>query len=123
MVFISSETKQRLKNVLDLVLEVQHERTKKLTDDQCQEIIEWVLRKYTPKAKVDVAHGKRTPDLKLLGMSQVEATAPTFVIYTPKPKHVAPAVVQLVEKHIREKYEFLGTPIFITTRTRPHKIT
>lgn len=119
MIFISSSTKQRLKNVLDLVLEVQHERTKRLTDDQCQEIIEWVMRKYTPKARVDVAHGKRRPDLKLLAMTQVEATAPTFVIYTPKPKHVAPAVVQLVEKHIREKYEFLGTPLFITTRTRP----
>lgn len=119
MVFISSQTKQRLKDVLDLVLEIQTERKKRLTDDQCNEVLDWVKRKYDPKARVTVAHGKRRPELKLLGMTQIDMIPPTFIIYTPKPKHVAGAVVNLVEKHLRERYEFLGTPISITTQAKP----
>lgn len=119
MVFISSATKQRLKDVLDLVIEVQEERNKLLTDDECENVLRTVENKYNPKARVDVAHGKKRPLLKLVGLTQVSMAPPTFVIYTPKPRHLAPAVVQLVEKHLREEFEFLGTPIFITSRAQP----
>lgn len=120
MIFISSLNKQRVKEVLDLTLEVQAERTKRLTDQECEDVLRLVERKYQPKAKMTVAEGKQRPYVKLFAMTQanIDAAPPIFIIFTPKPKQIAPAVVKLVEKHLREKHEFLGTPIFITTQAR-----
>lgn len=116
MVFISSVTYQRVTALLDLVLEVNSERKKTLTPEQCDDVLRYVERRYQPKVRQDMAHGKQRPLLKLNRMEQYGTIPPRFVIFCPKPRHVAPAIVNLIEKRLREQHEFLGTPLFLTVR-------
>ena len=114
MIFVSALEKQRVKNVLDLALEVDAQSKKHINKDELQEIIIKITNKYKPKQRQVTTFGQRKKDLVLKSLKQIDVNPPVFRLRSSTPKNVPEAIVKLIEKEIRERYEFLGVPIKIT---------
>lgn len=111
--FTSAKTKQRVKKILDLALEIKANQNREIPAKELTGVLEIFLRKYKPKQRETITHGQRKSPLKLKELKQVKTKPPTFVLKTPQPKNVSPALTKILEKLIREQYNFTGTPIKI----------
>lgn len=113
MIFVSALNKLRVKKVLDLALEINQQANMQVAEEDLNQILAVVLRKYKPKQRMTITFGQHKSDLKLNFMKQVKTNPPVFFLSTPKPKNISPAIVKIIEKEIRNKYEFLGVPLKI----------
>ncbi len=107
IVFVSAITKQRVDSLLERALRVQAARNRAIPDEE--------LRRLTleapPKKAKPSKNKKSADDLRL---SQTGTNPPTFSLATRHPDRIHVAYLNLLEKKLRTKYDFEGTPIIIS---------
>ncbi len=109
--FTSALTGQRVARVLDVILEVEAERLKRITTSQVNDVLgQLVSRKQPPQA---AGH-----EVKLLYATQVETAPPTIAVFGNHPELVQEHYVRYLHNGFREAWGFKGSPLRIVLRKR-----
>ena len=110
-VFTSAKTGQRVTRVLDLLLEVEAERQKRITTSQVNTRLEELLRRRQPPQ----AAGR---EIRLLYATQVEVAPPTIAVFSNHPDLVEEHYVRYLHNGFRESWGFTGNPLRVVLRRR-----
>lgn len=109
--FASAKTGQRATKVLDLIRQVEEERTKRISTSKVNEQLEaLVARRQPPQAA-----GR---EVKLLYATQVEVAPPTFAVFGNHPELVEEHYIRYLHNGFREAWGFTGSPLRILLRRR-----
>jgi GTP-binding protein len=109
--FTSAKTGLRVNKVLDLILEVAEERTKRITTSEVNtRLEELVARRQPPQAA-----GR---EVRLMYATQVDVAPPTFAIFGNHPDLVQEHYVRYLHNGFREFWGFRGNPVRIVLRRK-----
>jgi GTP-binding protein len=109
--FTSAITGQRVTKALDLVLEVQEQRTRRITTSQVNDALEeMVARRQPPQAA-----GR---EVKLNYATQVEIEPPTIAVFGNHPEAIPEHYIRFLHNGFREKWGFTGSPLRIILRRK-----
>ncbi len=109
--FSSALTGQRVNRVLDLILEVERERAKRISTSDVNEALQELLaRRQPPQAAGN--------EVKLNYATQVETAPPTFAVFGNNPDLVAEHYIRYLHNGFREKWGFTGNPLRILMRRK-----
>lgn len=110
VILISAKTGQHTDKLLKTAREIFFERSKQIPREELSALLKTLKYK---KAKPSVAANKQYA--KLYGMKQIDKHPPVFAVVTRSRDVVAQGYLNRIEKAIRKKYGFKGTPIKIIT--------
>lgn len=111
VLFISAVTKQRITKVISLSQEIKERRTKRIKTSELNEVlIEEFQRKTPPSVK-----GK---DLRINYITQVGTEPPVFAFFLNHPELLPDSYKRFMERILRSKWEFSGTPISFVFRRK-----
>jgi GTPase len=111
VMFISAKTRKRVNTVLPMTLKVREQRFQRIGTSELNQIVQDAVSKHAPPSKA----GKR---LKFLYATQVSVDPPTFVFFVNDLRLVHFSYERYLENQLRERYEFLGTPLKLYFRDR-----
>ena len=111
VLFISAKTGQRVQQALQVALQVQVERVRRISTADLNRVLQAAVGRHPPKTK----GGKR---LRFYYVTQPEVDPPTFVFFVNDRKLVHFTYERYLENRIREVYGFLGTPLRLVFRGR-----
>lgn len=111
VLFASALTGQRVRRVLDLVLEVAAERGRRIPTHQVNQLLRELVERQPPPHV-------RGREVKLYYATQAAAAPPTFVVFTNDPKGVAENYVRYLHNGFRRRWAFTGTPLRFRFRGR-----
>lgn len=111
VLFTSALTGQRVHKALELVLEVAAERSRRISTSEVNDVVAELAQRQPPPHY-------RGQTVKLLYATQVDASPPTFVVFTNQPKGIPEHYVRYLDNGFRERWGFTGTPIRIRIRGR-----
>jgi GTP-binding protein len=111
VIFISAKTGQRVQQTLQVALQVQAERTRRISTADLNRLLQDAFARHPPKSK----SGQRA---KFFYVTQPEVDPPTFVFFVNDHKLVHFTYARYLENRIRETYGFLGTPLRLVFRSR-----
>lgn len=110
--FTSAVDNQRTMNILDAVIEIydyqRHWMPQELLDQALQR-----LRSLAPRERRRVQSVQPKRPLELTTLTQTGIDPIRFVLQAPRPKNVAPALMNRLEKMIRELCPYTGVPMYI----------
>ena len=110
-VFTSATTGQRITKILDLILETEAERNKRISTSEVNEVLEaLVARRQPPQAA-----GR---EVKLNYATQVETAPPTFAVFGNAPDLLQEHYVRYLHNGFRDAWGFLGNPLRINLRRK-----
>ncbi len=115
MVFTSGLVGKRVTDILDLALQVQQERERVMPEEELDSILRSV-QSQQPREKKKLIKGQPKKILELVSLKQTGINPPTFTLKAKKPKNVAPAIVHIIERKIRERGGYKGVSININLR-------
>jgi GTP-binding protein len=110
-VFTSATTGQRVTKVLELILQVEQERLKRVPTSQVNDRLQELLARRQPPQ----AAGR---EVKLNYATQVEIAPPTFAIFGNNPDLVQEHYVRYLHNGFRESWGFTGNPLRILLRRK-----
>jgi GTP-binding protein len=108
-VFTSALTGQRLRRILDLILEVQEERNRRIDTHEVNEVLEQLVRRQPPP------HHRGRP-VKIKYGTQVTVAPPTFALFANYPKEVPAHYIRYLLNGFRERWSFTGAPVRLRLR-------
>ncbi len=109
--FTSALTGQRVNRVLDVLLEVEEERSKRITTSEVNERLgELLARRQPPQAA-----GR---EIKLSYATQVETAPPTIAVFGNNPDLVEEHFVRYLHNGFRAAWGFTGNPLRIVMRRK-----
>ena len=111
IVFTSAKTGQRVNKVLELILEVQEQRQRRVPTHEVNE----VLRALVMRTKPPAHHGR---PVRFQYGTQVAVEPPTFVLWVTQPEGVAESYQRYLMNGFRQAWGFLGAPLVIRLRRR-----
>jgi GTP-binding protein len=110
-VFTSALTGQRVNRVLDLILQVEEERAKRITTSEVNEKLgELLARRQPPQAA-----GR---EVKLNYATQVETSPPTIAVFGNAPDLVEEHYIRYLHNGFRGYWGFTGNPLRIVMRRK-----
>ena len=109
VVFTSALSGQRVRTCLDMILEVQAERHRRIVTSDVNEALSGILRRQTPPH----SRGRR---IKIRYGTQVSVAPPTFVFFANLPKALPEHYIRYVHNSLRDRWAFMGSPIRIRFR-------
>lgn len=109
--FTSAVTGQRVTKALDLVLEVQEQRTRRISTSQVNDALEEMIARRQPPQ----AAGR---EVKLNYATQVEIEPPTIAVFGNHPEAIPEHYVRFLHNGFREKWGFTGSPLRIILRRK-----
>ena len=110
-IFTSAITGQRITKLLDVLLEVDAERHKRIPTSQINEALQnMVARRQPPQAA-----GR---EIKLNYATQVETAPPTIAVFGNNPDALQEHYVRYMHNQFREAYGFTGNPLRIVLRRK-----
>ncbi len=107
--FASALTGQRVRKALDMVLQVQVERHRRIDTHEVNEALEELARRQPPP------HSRGRP-VRLRYGTQVSVAPPTFVLFSNLPKEIPDHYIRYVHNSFRARWGFTGCPIRIRLR-------
>jgi GTP-binding protein len=110
LVFISAETGQRARKILDLAVEVQAERDKRIPTPKLIEVVREAFTRHP--------HTEAGKQLKVFFATQAETRPPTFVFFVNEPKLLHFSYQRYLENQLRQAFGFEGTAIRLVFRKR-----
>lgn len=110
-VFTSAITGQRITKILELVLQVEQERLKRVSTSEVNVRLQELLARRQPPQ----AAGK---EVKLNYATQVEIAPPTFAVFGNNPDLVQEHYVRYLHNGFRESWGFTGNPLRILLRRK-----
>ncbi len=111
VIFISALTGQRVRKVIELILEVAAERKKRIKTQELAETIMADIRAIPPPA----AKGKW---IKIPFVTQAEKPPPTFVFFCNFPNLIREPYERYLKNKLRERFGFKGVPIRVRFRKK-----
>jgi GTP-binding protein len=111
VLFTSAVTGQRVHKVLEMIVEVEEARQRRIPTHQVNEVVRALVTRTKPPAF-------QNHPVKLLYATQVSVAAPTFVIWTNHPDGVTDSYQRYLQNGFREAWGFVGVPIRINLRRR-----
>jgi GTP-binding protein len=111
IVFTSTVTGQRVFKVLDLIVEVEAERQRRISTHEVNE----VMRSLTARARPPHFAGH---PVKFLYGTQVSVAPPTINLWVNFPEGVADSYLRYLQNGFREAWGFTGVPLRINLRHR-----
>jgi GTP-binding protein len=111
ILFTSAVTKQRLIKIIEKAKEIKHNRMLRIQTSQLNKDILPELEKVPPPA----IRGK---DLRINYITQTKTEPPVFVFFCNFPDLIPDSYKRFIEKVIRKKYNFEGTPISFVFRKK-----
>jgi len=110
-IFTSALTGQRVTKVLDVVLEVETQRAKRIPTSEVNDVLaELVARRQPPQAA-----GR---EIKLIYATQVETSPPAIAVFGNNPDLVQEHYVRYLHNGFREKWGFTGNPLKVLMRSK-----
>ena len=110
-VFTSATTGQRVSRILELILQVEQERLKRVPTSEVNERLHELLARRQPPQ----AAGR---EVKLNYATQVETAPPTFVVFGNAPDLVQEHYVRYLHNGFRESWNFTGNPLRILLKRK-----
>jgi GTPase len=110
----SALTGQRIRKVLDLVVEVADERDKRITTNQVNEVLRELVDRNAPPQAAGEA-------VRLLYASQIDTRPPTFAIVSNRPEEIPESYARWLQKNFRKAWGFQGVPMRIKFNRRGSK--
>jgi len=111
IIYTSAVQNQRLTNVLDKVLEIDIQRTKKIGTSLLNKFLEESKIEHQPAAK-----NSRQKRPKMYYITQTDINPPTFIIFMNDSKILHSSYLKYLERNFREMFDFEGTPIRLITK-------
>ena len=111
ILFTSAKTGQRVHRVLDLIVEVQAQRNRRVATHEVNEVMRALVSRAKPPAHMN-------HPVKLLYATQVAVAPPTFVIFSNHPDAVPESYQRYLQNGFRDAWGFLGVPLRINLRHR-----
>ncbi len=109
--FTSATTGQRVHRLLELLLEVDAERHKRIQTSAVNDRLQELARRRQPPQ----AAGR---EVKLMYATQAGTAPPTFTVFSNHPDLVAEHYVRYLHNGFRESWGFIGNPLRIVLRGR-----
>ncbi len=106
--FISAKTGEKVKKIMDLVLEVSKQRKLQISDSQADKFLKHIVKIHRP------AKGKGLKAPRIYEFRQIKSNPPSFILRIGPNDDLHFSYVRFVENRFREKFGLLGTPITIT---------
>jgi GTP-binding protein len=106
IVFTSALTGQRVRKILELVVETFESRSRRIPTSEVNEVLERIVAKQQPPHS-------RGRWVKLKYGTQISTAPPEFLIFSNLPKEVPANYVRFIYNTFREKWGFVGSPIRI----------
>lgn len=110
MLFTSALTRQRVRRILDVALEVKGARVQRVPTGELNHTIQEALQKHQP-----VSHSGKL--LKLRYVTQVAVDPPTFVFFVNDPEIVHFSYRRFLENQLREQFGFTGSAVRLIFRS------
>lgn len=110
-VFASALTGQRVRRVLEILEQVEAERTKRVSTSSINDTLQSLLARLQPPQ----APGR---EVKLSYATQVETSPPTIAIFGNAPGLVVEHYQRYLEKGFREAHGFMGSPLRLLMRRK-----
>ena len=110
VVFVSANSGKNVDKIFDLVAQVAVERRKRIPTA--------AMNRFLEKIDFDRAAVPYSRRVKILYMTQVATSPPTFVLFTDRAVKLHFSYERFLENQIRRAFGFLGTPIWIKVRAR-----
>ncbi len=109
--FVSSLTGQRVQRILEVISEVEAERSKRVSTSEINDTLqELIARRQPPQA---AGH-----EVRLNYATQVETAPPAIAVFGNNPDLVVEHYVRYLHNGFREKYAFTGAPLRIILRRK-----
>lgn len=105
--FVSALTGEKVKKIMDLILEVMKQRRKEITDSELKEFLARIVKIHKP------AKGKGTNRPRIYELKQVKSSPPIFTARIGSKEDLHFSYLRFIENRLRQKFGFLGTPISI----------
>jgi GTPase len=109
MLFTSARTGLRVQKVLDLVLAVDVERSRRISTSEVNKTLEALLARRQPPQAAGV-------EVRLNYATQVEVEPPTIAVFGNHPELVQEHYIRYLHNGFREEYGFAGTPLRMIMR-------
>ncbi len=105
--FTSALTGEKVKKIMDLILEISEQRKKEITDSQLNSFLMRIVKKHKP------AKGKGLKHPHIHKFKQVRSDPPVFELRIGAKDNLHFSYVRFIENRLREKFGFIGTPLTI----------
>jgi len=112
--YVSALTGQRVRNLLDLILEVAQARDVRVPTAEVNRILEELVQRAAPPQKPGA-------EVKLLYASQIGTAPPTFAIVTNRPDDVPESYQRYLVHGFRSAWPFPGSPLRLKFTRRGSK--
>jgi GTPase len=110
IVFTSALTGQRVRKCLDLIVEVDAERSRRIETSEVNRVLEGLVARQPPP------HHRGRP-VKVRYATQVSVRPPTFALFANFPKAIPAHYIRYLHNGFREAWTFMGTPIRLRLRS------
>ncbi|MDX1579360.1 MAG: ribosome biogenesis GTPase Der, partial [Gemmatimonadota bacterium] len=114
IVTASAKTGQRVRKVVEIALEVQAERARRIPTAEVNDVLRTLVERRQPP------QGGRG-DVRLFYASQVAASPPLFVVWTNRPQDVKEHYVRYLTAGFRDAWGFEGSPVRIKLKKRSER--
>lgn len=111
IIFGSALEKQRILKALEVAVEVYHEKQKKITTSDLNEVMQAAWNAHRPAA----IRGKI---IRIKYVTQVPASVPTFLFFCNHPKLIQESYKRYLENQLRDHFGFKGSPVNIFFRQK-----
>ncbi len=111
VLFISAKTRQRIHNVLELIMKVYENRRRKIPTSQLNEVMLPLIESTPPPA----LKGKH---IKIKYITQIPSAYPTFAYFCNFPQYIKDPYRRFIENRMRENFELSGAPVKIYFRKK-----
>ena len=109
--FTSAKTGQRVTKALDIVLEVQEQRLRRVSTSLVNDALAVIVAKLPPPQ----AAGR---EVKLNYATQVEVAPPTFAIFGNHPELIPEHYLRYMHNQLRDKWGFTGSPLRLVMKRK-----
>ena len=114
IVFTSAASGQRVRKTLDLILEVQGERLRRIPTHEVNEELERLVGRHHP------VHSRGRP-VKLRYGTQVAVAPPSFVLFSNMPREIQVDYARYLENGFRARWPFTGSPVRLSFKRSTSK--
>lgn len=111
IIFGSALEKQRILKALEVAVEVYHEKQKKISTSELNEVMQAAWNAHRPAA----IRGKI---IRIKYVTQVPASVPTFLFFCNHPKLIQESYKRYLENQLRDHFGFKGSPVNIFFRQK-----
>jgi len=111
IVFVSAKTKARMKTLFPVIEQVYENYSRRVSTSVLNEVIQEAMILNPPKE-----HNQKI--IRVYYASQVKVKCPTFVLFVNDTECLHFSYYRYLENRLRERFDFVGTPLNLVLRNR-----